>query len=282
MVMGMTNDGAGRWEDKIIMGIINIIILGVVQGFTEFLPVSSSGHLVILQNLLGINESNITLDIFLHTGTLLSVIIVFRKDIINILAGFFRSLNFRKKEETGYGKLAWLIILANIPVGIAGVFFKDQIEVFFTGGQPVYFFLIFTGIFLFLSRFTRKADFDIKGLTFIKALIIGFFQMLAILPGVSRSGITITMGILLKMNRKDAARFSFFLMLPAVAGATLLEIKNLESSSLGVLELTIGILVSFLSGYAAIKILLVMVKNYKLHYFSYYCISIGILGLIFL
>ncbi len=259
------------------MNLIEIVISGVIQGFTEFLPVSSSGHLVIFQNIFKINQPGITMNIFLHTGTLLSVIVVFRKDIMKLITGFFKTL---KKEKTDYGKLSWLILAANIPAGVVGILFRDNIEKFFTSSQSVYIFLIITGMFLFLSKFCRNDKLDIKNLTLLKSLIIGIGQMAAILPGISRSGITITTGLLLKLKRQDAAKFSFFIMLIAVAGATGLEITKLDMASINIAELITGIFISFITGYIAIKILLRIVRNYKLHYFSYYCISVGIIGIL--
>jgi undecaprenyl-diphosphatase len=264
------------------MEIFKIIFLGIVQGLTEFLPISSSGHLVIFQNLLKLESPAMTVDIFLHTGTLLAVIIVFWEDIVKILLGFIKSLNFKSKDENPYGKLAWLIVLANIPAGVVGVLFKDQLEHIFMSNRFVYFFLIFTGAYLYLSKFCKEEKADIKNVGIGRSIIIGISQMFAILPGISRSGMTITTGMLTKLKREDAARFSFFIMLPAVAGATLLEIKDMNPGAINIFELLAGVLAAFISGYIAIKILLKLIRDYKLHYFSYYCVILGILGLLFL
>lgn len=262
------------------MNLIEIITLGALQGFTEFFPVSSSGHLVLFQNIFNINQPGITLDIFLHTGTLLSVTVVFRKDIVKLINGFLRSLNLKKNEKTGYEKLAWLILIANIPAGLAGILLKDKIEVFFQSSYAVFVFLIVTGVYLFVSKFSPKGKLDMKNLNLPKSILIGIGQMVAILPGISRSGMTITTGMFLKLTRKDAAKFSFFIMLPAVAGATLLEAVKLDMASVNILALVTGIIMSFVSGCVAIKILLKIIQNYKLHYFSYYCILAGVAGIL--
>ena len=263
------------------MELIKIITLGIVQGLTEFLPVSSSGHLVIFQNIFNVSEPPLTIDIFLHAGTLLAVFVVFRKDILKLLIGFVSSLNIFKRETTGYGKITWLILAANIPAGIVGVFFKDKIELFFHSTYLAFIFLIVTGIILYFSKFCKTGKFNLKNINLPKSIMIGLTQMISILPGISRSGITITTAMALKIKREDAAKFSFFIMIPAVAGATLLEILKISELSVNFIEVALGMLASFITGYFAIKLLLKIIKSYKMHYFAYYCIVIGILGLIF-
>lgn len=259
------------------MNLPEIVLLGLVQGFTEFLPVSSSGHLVILQNLLQVDQPGITLDIFLHTGTLLSVVVIFRKDIIELVRGFLGSFNKKYVDKTGYRKLAWLIIAANVPAAFAGILLKDSIEGLFSSSRSVSMLLIVTGIILFSGKFFRTEKKDMKGLGLINAVIIGIGQMLAILPGISRSGTTITAGIMLGVRREDAARFSFLLMLPAVAGATLLEIIDMTAVSAGIIEILTGMTVAFVSGYFAIKFVFKLVSSLKFHYFGYYCITAGMI-----
>ncbi|MBN2408066.1 MAG: undecaprenyl-diphosphate phosphatase [Elusimicrobia bacterium] len=259
------------------MSLLLVIFLAAVQGFTEFFPISSSGHLVFFQNLFGINESGIALDIFLHTGTLLAVLFILRKEVVLLFKGFFR---FRVKDND-YGRLAYLIIAANIPAGIAGILFKDRIEYFFGSSFFVFIFLIFTGIYLFLSRYFRDNSVDLEKINIVQALVIGLSQMLAVFPGVSRSGITIVTGMMMKLKREDSARFSFLIMLPAVAGATLLELIDMAPGAIEVGHLAAGIAVSFITGYIAIKALLKILSGYRLHYFAYYCIIAGVSGLIF-
>ena len=258
------------------MELLKIIILAVVQGITEFFPISSSGHLVLLQNIFNLNPPGITLEVFLHTGTLLAVLVVFRKEIIKLAQGFFHSLGLISGKN-GYEKLAWLVIVANIPAGIIGILFKENIEVIFGSVKLVLVFLIVTGLYLFAGKFFKTEDIEIKNLSFLRSVIIGISQMVAILPGISRSGATITTGMFLKMRREDAAKFSFLIMLPAVAGATLLELKNLGGVS-GIM--IVGMLISFFVGYISLKVLLKMITSYKFHYFAYYCIVVGVAGLI--
>ncbi|MFH1416096.1 MAG: undecaprenyl-diphosphate phosphatase [Elusimicrobiota bacterium] len=265
-----------------MLQIFNIIILGAIQGLTEFLPVSSSGHLVIFQNFLDMGAGGMTLDIFLHTGTLAAVIVIFRKDIMELMRGFLSSVRITKTGSPEYVRLFWLVIAANVPAGIAGVFFKDYIELFFAGGRYVYIFLIITGGVLFLNRFVRAEGFEMGRLRLGRSVVIGIAQMFAILPGISRSGMTITAGLLLGLKREDAVRFSFFLMMPAVLGATLLEILEFSALAISVPELIIGMSVSFITGYGAIKLLLWTVKKSRFHLFSYYCVFAGITGLMFL
>ena len=261
-------------------GVLEATFLGLVQGLTEFLPVSSSGHLVIFQDLMGIEEAGLTLDVLLHTGTLAAVIIVFRRDILNLLKGFFAT--FAGGSENAYKKTAWMIILASIPAGLAGIFFKDRIEHLFTDSGYAYFFLIITGLILFTGKFFRREKTDLIHITALAAFVIGIAQMTAILPGISRSGATITAALIMGVNREDAARFSFLLMLPAVAGATFLEMMDITGTGLSYTPLIAGFAVSVLSGYAAIKLLMGIIRKYKLHYFAYYCITVGVLGLVFI
>ncbi len=270
------------------MELLEIILLAIVQGLTEFLPISSSGHLVLFQDIFNISFEGITVEVFLHTGTLLSVIVIFRKDIIKLFKAFFYNLGIIRGEKTGYERLIWFIIIANIPVGIVGVLFKDKIsEYFFADSFKVYIFLIITGMYLFLEKmkFFKKAkqspadDIKLKDISLFRTIIIGLSQMIAILPGISRSGTTIITGILLKIKREDAAKFSFFIMLPAVGGATLLELLKLDAK-FNYFNMAVGFLISFIVGCIALKILLSIVKNYKLHWFGYYCILVGIIGLL--
>lgn len=259
------------------------MLLGFIQGITEFFPISSSGHLVILKQVFGVQSPGVTLEVFLHTGTLLSVIFVFYREIWLLIKGFLNSIGISSElEKKEYKKIFWLVILANIPVGIIGVFFKEYIEMFFKSSGFVFQFLIFTGLYLLLGRLVRKEIAKLKDISVLKSLIIGISQVLAVLPGVSRSGITITTGKLLNIDRNDAARFSFLIMIPAVAGATLMEVLELNLSASQISYMILGMLVSFVTGYIALKILLKIVKNYKFYYFSFYCILVGLTGIIFI
>ncbi len=248
------------------MGSGQTIILGVVQGLTEFLPVSSSGHLVILQHLFkGFNQAGISFDILIHLATLFSVVIYFNKKIKRIL--FER--NF---------KYVFLIIVATIPAAVIGVLFKDQIEAVFTNVKLVSFSLIFTGVLLFLSdkiSYTYKSDNDI---TILDAVIIGIFQAVSITPGVSRSGSTITAAIFRKINREAATEFSFILSIPAIVGAVILSIDDFQKvPSNQVIPYIAGFFAAFITGLISLKMLTVIIKSKNLKYFAFYCWAVAIL-----
>ena len=164
--------------------------------------------------------------------------------------------------------------------GLAGILLKDRIEGLFQSSHAVFIFLIITGLYLFVSKFSPKGKLDMNNLNLPKSILIGISQMAAILPGISRSGMTIITGMFLKLSRKDAVKFSFFIMLPAVTGATFLEAVNLDMASTDILYLVTGVMVSFISGCMAIKILLRIIQGHKFHYFSYYCISAGVAGIL--
>jgi len=262
------------------MDILKVIILGIVQGLTEFLPVSSSGHLVLAAELLNFHEEGVAFEVFVHLGTLLSVLIVFRQDVIKmILAPFqFLSSRFENKETKQY--LFWdlYIIVGTIPAAIIGLSFKSKIEESFSNILLVIIMLAITGTILLLSRFIPKKNQD---MTIVKSLLIGVSQAFAILPGISRSGSTIVTGIFLGINKENAARFSFLLAIPAILGASVIKLKDLlamETYSIPIIYLLIGAIVSFISGYFAILWLLDIVKKGKLEWFALYCYLIVVIS----
>ncbi len=262
------------------MNFIQMFILAAVQGVTEFIPVSSSGHLVIVQALMELKEPGVTLEVMLHFGTLLAVIVIFREDIMGLIKGFFGSLGLGKKHP--YGQLAWMVLLASIPAGVAGLAFYGNIAAFFANASFAYIFLIINGVYLTVNRFFDGGQIKLPDTGPLRAIIIGLSQAISMLPGISRSGTTITTGILLKMDREAAARFSFLMSIPAVAGATLYEARGIRELDSSILLLAAGIVISFIAGYIAIKILLKVILAKKLHWFGYYCLLAGALGLIFL
>jgi len=262
------------------MDILKVIILGIVQGLTEFLPVSSSGHLVLAAELLNFHEEGVAFEVFVHLGTLLSVLIVFREDVIKmILAPFqFLSSRFKNKETKQY--LLWdlYIIIGTIPAAIIGLSFKSKIEASFSNILLVIAMLAITGTILLLSRFMPKKNQD---MTILKSFIIGVSQAFAILPGISRSGSTIVTGIFLGIDKENAARFSFLLAIPAILGASVIKLKDLlvmESYSIPASYLLIGAIVSFISGYFAVLWLLDIVKKGKLEWFALYCYLIVVIS----
>jgi undecaprenyl-diphosphatase len=255
------------------MDIIKVVILGLVQGLTEFLPVSSSGHLVLAAEILNFHEEGVAFEVFVHLGTLLSVLIVFRKDVIKmVLAPFhFLSRRFMSEETRQYLYLDLYVIVGTIPAAIIGLAFKSQIEVAFSNILLVIMMLAITGTILLLSKFIPKKN---ENITISKSIIIGVSQAFAILPGISRSGSTIVTGIFMGIEKENAARFSFLLAIPAILGASvikLIDLISMGSYTIPVSYLVMGAIVSFISGYFAIIWLLEIVKKGKLEWFAFYC-----------
>ena len=233
------------------MDIIQGIIIGIVQGLTEFLPVSSSAHLVFIQNILGV-ESSLAFDTFLHLGSLLAVLWFFRADIIKMIVSWISSLSDivhgRFKEgfhEDPYKRLAWYVILATIPVGLVGVFFEDSVDALFSGALYVpAFFLFVTGTILYLSQRMTSGN---------AGLVIG-------------------------LDKEFAAKFSFILSIPAILGAFLLQVKDIGSAmDANFLPIILGFIAAFIAGYAAIKWMLELIQKRSLDIFAYYCWAVGII-----
>lgn len=262
------------------MSFIQMFVLAVVQGVAEFIPVSSSGHLVIVQALMDLREAGVTLEVMLHTGTLMAVIVIFWDDIMGLFKGFLGFVGLGKKNSSG--RLLWMLVIASIPTAVVGMTFYGKIASFFTNASYVYGFLMLNGLYLVFNRFFTGGEIKLSQTGPLRAAVIGLSQVFAMLPGISRSGATITTGILLKMDRSAAARFSFLMSIPAVAGATLHEIKEISTINYSIFLLAGGVFISFISGYIAIKILLKVILAKKLHYFGYYCLVAGFFGLIFL
>ena len=285
------------------------IILGLLQGLAEFLPISSSGHLVLGQYFLGINEPDITFEVFLHFGTVLSIFTVYRKRIFTILGDFFRALVQPSRLRaalrpgpientpdepfaaevgaTGSGggsssaavRLALFILLSMIPTALVYVFFGDALEGLFEYPKFVCGMLLVTGALLLLIRFRPNPDGNFSA---GKSLLVGLAQGAAMIPGISRSGSTISTAILLDVDRKDAADFSFLMSLPVIVGATLLKVLDMVETGAAVdwLPFVVGTLVAYLSGIWAIKVVIAFVQRGDLQYFAYYCFAAGTLGLL--
>ena len=267
------------------MDIIQGIIIGIVQGLTEFLPVSSSAHLVFAHRLLGV-ESSIAFDVFLHLGTLIAVMWFFRYDIYKMLVSWFSSiqdiLHGRFKEgfyEDPYKRLAWYVILATIPVGIVGVLFEDSVDALFSGALYVpAFFLFVTGTILYLSQRMSNGEINYNTITKKEALFMGLGQACAILPGLSRSGTTIAAGLTIGLNKEFAAKFSFILSIPAIFGAFVIQLKDIGSSmDANFLPVFLGFIASIVAGYIAIKWMLDLIQNKSLDIFAYYCWLMGLI-----
>ncbi|MBQ6512121.1 undecaprenyl-diphosphatase UppP [Methanobrevibacter sp.] len=266
------------------MDIIQGIIIGIVQGLTEFLPVSSSAHLVFIQNILGV-ESSLAFDTFLHLGSLLAVLWFFRGDIIKMLKSWWLSigdlLQGRFKQgfiDDPYKRLAWYVILATIPVGFVGVFFEDSVEALFAGALYVpAFFLFVTGTILYLSQRMTSGEVNFNNIGAKEALFMGLGQACAILPGLSRSGTTIAAGLVIGLDKEFAAKFSFILSIPAILGAFLVQLKDIGSAmDVNFLPIFLGFVAAFIAGYAAIKWMLELIQKRSLDIFAYYCWIVGI------
>ena len=267
------------------MDILQAIIIGIVQGLTEFLPVSSSAHLVFAQKLVG-TEISLTFDILLHLGTLIAVLWFFRWDIIKMLRSWWLSigdlLQGRFKQglyDDPYKRLAWYVILATIPVGIVGVLFDDAVESLFAGALYVpAFFLFVTGPLLYLSQRMNSGKINMDNISKVEALVMGLGQACAIMPGLSRSGTTIAAGLVMGLDKEFAAKFSFILSVPAIFGAFVFKLKDIGSAmDVNFLPIFIGFIVSIIAGYLAIKWMLDLIKNRSLDIFAYYCWLMGII-----
>ncbi|MDA3835335.1 MAG: undecaprenyl-diphosphate phosphatase [Spirochaetales bacterium] len=271
------------------MDLFQATILGIIQGLTEFLPVSSSGHLVMFQHLFGLKEPELFFDISVHVGTLAAIVIFFRKEIISIivsLAHFIARL-FNKKEsfsniyEDTNVKLAFLIVVGSVPTGILGILFHRIADQLFSSVTIVGFMLIITGLLLWCTRRLKESNTGIAGFSAKDALIIGLVQGMAIMPGISRSGSTIAVGLFLGLERETAARYSFLLSIPAIIGASALSLTNLSSYTILSYKAAIsGAVIAAIVGYCALKLLVYMVKQGRIHIFAPYCMIIGILALI--
>jgi undecaprenyl-diphosphatase len=268
------------------MDIIQAIILGIIQGLTEFLPVSSSAHLVFITEILHL-PPNVAFDTILHLGTLVAVVAFFWKDVITIISAFISSVLdiFRGRfkeglEETPFKKLSWLLLVGTIPAGIMGILLQKQFEALFSDVLYVGFFLLITGFLLWGAERVKPGEKDIKDITFKNALVIGIAQGIAIAPGISRSGATISAGLFSGLNRELAARFSFLLSIPAILGAAAVQMRHVNGLDTSTITLIAGFLAAMIFGYLAIKLLLKIIKERTLMIFAYYCWIVGILTII--
>jgi len=262
------------------------ILLGVVQALTEFLPISSSGHLALLHEFLKFNlEDNVAFDVALHLGTGLAILFFFRKEIKKYLVAVINAALPKKKVDNTDLKVALNIFYATIPAAILGVLFEDAIEQQLRSPWVIVTTLLVGAVlFLLIERFGEK-DREYTGLGFLRSLYLGFAQSLALIPGLSRSGITIVAGMSLKLKRADAAKFSFLIGLPTILGAGLVKMLKLDWTSLGlenILVFVLGFLVSGLLGLFVIKFLLKYLEGHKLNIFAYYRIALAVILILIL
>lgn len=269
------------------MSWLEALILGIVQGLTEYLPVSSSGHLQIGQHLLGVADAGgLTFDVVVHVATVLSTLVVLWKEVTWIFKGLFR-WNGQPNEEQRY---AINILISMIPIGVVGLFFKDYIDAIFAGSLTIVgVCLLVTASLLALTHFYRPRERE--HISPLHAFIIGMAQAVAVLPGLSRSGSTIATGLLLGNSRKNLAQFSFLMVIPPILGEALLDFKHIvapsaeylaehgETAQIPMIALVVGFLAAFVSGCFACKWMIAFVKQCKLIYFAIYCAIVGVLAI---
>lgn len=253
------------------MHIIEAILLGIIQGLTEFLPVSSSGHIELGKYLFGVElKDDLLFSLLLHLATVFSTVIIFREDILQIIKDLL------KFEWNTSARFVCYILISMLPVFIVGIFLKDAVELFYNGNIVfVGAMLIITGLLLLASE---KIQAKTKNLNFANSFIIGVAQAIAVLPGISRSGATIATGLLSGVDRSAIARFSFLMVIPPIVGATLLDVGDLANNQYNsgdILNMLAGFIAAFLTGLFACRLMIRLVKNSKLIYFAIYCFLVG-------
>jgi undecaprenyl-diphosphatase len=261
------------------VNIIQAIILGIVQGVTEYIPVSSSAHLVLVPWLLQWPDPPFTFDVLVQWGTLVGVLVYFWRDLWGIVRGVIVGLVHRKPLETFEARLGWYIVLATIPAVIFGLLFKDMFEAAFSDPKAVAIFLVATAAMLAAAEYFGKRARELTGIGWLDALIIGLWQVVSLLPGISRSGATITGGVLRGLDRRSAARFSFLMSVPALLGAGVIAIKDLLSANELAAQLPVllvGSAMAAITGYLCIRWLLGYLQRGKLYVFAVYCAAAGI------
>ena len=266
------------------MDTLSSIFLGIIQGLTEFLPISSSGHLVLFQNLLGFKEPELLLDTSLHLGTLVSICIYLRSELRELISEtwkwgihFLKGRNSAKSyKQPPAASLALMVGIGTLPTALIGLLFRSSIEGLFGSVSAVGYMLLLTGVIVAISRLIPEPYNLREEVGVMVALAVGTAQALALIPGISRSGATIVCGLLCGLKRETAARFSFLLAIPAIIGATAVQLAAEGVTKVGFLPLLSGFICSALVGLAALKILMGMVKKGNLSYFSPYCWALGL------
>lgn len=265
------------------MSLLEIFVLALIQGLSEFLPISSSGHLLLPAQLLGWTDQGLAFDVAVHVGSLAAVVIYFREEVINLVRGWFGSVAGKPSED---GNLAWMIILATLPVIVVGFLVKDLVEIWLRSGYVIAATTIGFGLLLYwadkvsITKQNQQGG-GIQGskLDWKKALVIGVSQILAIVPGTSRSGITMTTALFLGLSREQSARFSFLLSIPTILGAgTLMTIQLLgDTSQVNWQELTFGFVLSFISAYLCITLFLKWISSIGMTPFVIYRVLLGVI-----
>lgn len=274
------------------MDIIQAIILGIVQGLAEFLPVASAGQVILVTHILGVTfptqSGALAFNTLLHFGTLTAIVLFFWRELIKIIKGFIFSINdvFRGKFRAGlkgdnYKRLSWLLIVSTIPASILGIFFTKTFEVLFNNVVAVGIFLLINGVILWISGYPKKGNKKVNGITFKNALFIGIFESLALFPGISRSGSSITAGLLSGIERECAAKYAFLMAVPVITAAVVVELKNIgalsETNTIALVSAYVAVVVF---GYLSLGLLIRIIKSTSLRIFAYYCWIVGGLTLI--
>ena len=253
------------------MSYLEALILGLLQGLTEFLPISSSGHLVLAQELLGVNPEGVTFEILVHLGSLLAIFIYFRSKLWSL------ALSLYKKDKAGHRKEILFLAMATVPAALIGLSFESFIDSVFSSAVFTSSMLIVTGFILLSTRLARTGNQEVDAK---RAILIGVAQALAIMPGISRSGLTIAAGMLLKIEPSRAAEFSFLLAIPAIIGATIFKLDDiLASDSDMMLAYLAGAVMAFVSSLVAIRLLMSIIRKGRFEFFAYYCFAAGTMGL---
>ncbi|WP_394199983.1 undecaprenyl-diphosphate phosphatase [Shewanella waksmanii] len=257
------------------MEIFQVIILALIQGLTEFLPISSSAHLILPSQVLGWEDQGLAFDVAVHIGSLLAVMIYFRNEIISMIKAWLASLF--KGQHSDDSKLAWWIILATIPAVVFGFMLKDVVETYLRGPGVIAVTTVLFGLLLWWADKMSRCELSEYQTGWKKALLIGFAQALALIPGTSRSGITITAALMLGLNREAAARFSFLMSIPVILGAAILMSKDLSEGGhvFNFSELAIGVGVSFVAAYACIHLFLKIISRMGMTPFVLYRLALG-------
>jgi undecaprenyl-diphosphatase len=266
------------------MHALNAIIMGIIQGLTEFLPISSSGHLVLYQYFFsnaGAVDAGITLEVFLHLGSLLAVLTYFYKEILELISSLFHWRKSVNQSRHLHNRMVIIyLIISTLVTGLIFLLFGKRIEAVFGKPLIVAILLAVTGIIIFLSDFVKRTEIPMSGMGVIRSIIIGLGQGIAMLPGISRSGTTIATSLFCGIKRADAARFSFLLSIPAILAANIGEFKQLSQLGLNhTMSYVLGALAAFVSGYLVISILLRLIQYSKLKYFAFYCWFISALSI---
>jgi undecaprenyl-diphosphatase len=269
------------------MTMIQAIILGVVQGLTELLPVSSSAHLVFAQSCMpGFHQPGVLFDAVLHLGTLVSVIYFFQKELIAILFSILPRLSMRavpEEQREAFRRLFFLILISTFITGVLGLLFQERIERLFSSVRVAATMLFVTGLLLYISDWKKHADKSESMMSYPGAALIGIIQAISLIPGISRSGSTIAVGIFLGLNREGAARYSFLMFVPAILGAVVLQAIHItEIGTQEIVPYLLGFLTAAITGLFSLKLLYFVIRKSRLRYFAYYCWLAGGAVLIFI